>query len=158
MEKISKDKFIAEIDQTYAEWQARLAKITPEAMTQPVQPGGWSVKDVIAHITWHEREMIGVLRQRALRGSELWLRPTDERNAVIYEQNKDRSLSEILSEAARVHTELMPALATLSDDELNDPAHFAEMPAEWLPWDLIAGNTSRHYREHSADLDRWAAA
>ncbi len=152
METISKEKFIAEIEQTYAEWQARLAKIAPEAMDSPLQPGGWSVKDVIAHITWHEREMIGVIHQRALRGSELWLRPTDERNAVIFEQNKDRPLAEILAEAARIHAELMPTLATLSDAELNDPAHFAEMPAEWLPWDLIAGNTWRHYREHSADL------
>jgi len=29
-------------------------------MTELGLPGGWSVKDVIAHITWYERKMVGM--------------------------------------------------------------------------------------------------
>jgi hypothetical protein len=52
-------------------WQ-RLGCIPPARMLVPMGAGKWTVKDVIAHITWHERQMIGLLEGRALVGSPWW--------------------------------------------------------------------------------------
>ena len=47
-----------------------------------------------------------------------------------------------------VHEDLLQVLRTLDDTDLHDPARFAEMPAEWEPWSLIANNTYEHYEAH----------
>jgi hypothetical protein len=31
------------------------------------------------------------------------------------------------------------------------------MPADWLPWRIIAENTSEHYRDHAAIVRAWLA-
>lgn len=154
---ITKEAFITEVRQTYADWQSYLDRIPLQEMDIPIDKVGWSVKDIIAHITWHEREMIGVLNNRALVGSELWELPLDERNAAIYEKFKDLPLEEILRDAKQTHAELMPLLGTLTTEELNNADFFDEMPKEWAPWDVIASNTSRHYRDHTKDLMQWIA-
>ena len=59
--------------------------------------GKWSVKDLVAHITWSESEMVGVLAGRALVGSDLWSLTNDERNEIVYQQNRDRPLDEVLA-------------------------------------------------------------
>ena len=155
MTTIKREEFLKEVTIAYLAWQAILNLVSVAEMDQPMQPQGWSVKDVIAHITWHEREMINLIRQMALIGSALWQRPLDERNAAIYDLYKDKAFDEVLAEAEETHIELIPLLESLTDEQLNDSSHFAEMPPEWLPWDLIAGNTFRHYRDHTDDLRNW---
>jgi uncharacterized damage-inducible protein DinB len=138
-----------------AEWDALLAQIGADRMTQPGVEGDWSIKDIIAHITWHEREMLGVLRARALIGSELWSLPTDERNAAIFEQNKDRALDDVLEESRQIFPQLLEVAEGLSDEELNDPRRFAGMPEEWSPWELVASNSYTHYPDHIASIRAW---
>jgi hypothetical protein len=99
--------------------------------------------------------MVGTLEAMALVGSELWQLPHDEHNVLIYEQNRDRPLEEVLSEAERVHDQLSVAMASLSEDELSDPSHFRDMPSEWMPWQVIAGNTYEHYHQHIPDIRKW---
>jgi uncharacterized protein (TIGR03083 family) len=147
--------FINKVQEAREEWQSLLTEVDRSRMTEPGLPGGWSVKDVIAHITWYEREMIGMLKARALEGSDLWQLPQEKRNVPIYEENKDRPLEEVLSEAEQVYDQLFEAIASLSDDELVDPSHFRDMPSEWAPWDVMAGNTYEHYHQHIPDIRAW---
>ena len=154
-EILDKLTFIKKVQKAHEEWQSLLAEVDKSRMTEPGLPGGWSVKDVIAHITWYEREMIGMLKAMALEGSDLWQFPQDERNVPIYEENKDRPLEEILSEAEQVYDQLFEAISSLSDDELVDPSHFRYMPDEWIPWDVMAGNTYKHYYQHIPDIREW---
>jgi uncharacterized protein (TIGR03083 family) len=147
--------FINKVQEAREEWLGLLAKVGMPRMAEPVLPGGWSVKDVIAHITWYEREMVGMLEAMALVGAELWQLPHDERNVPIYEENRDRPLEEMLSEAEQVYDQLFVAIASLSEDELSDPSHFRDMPSEWIPWNVIAGNTYEHYRQHIPDTREW---
>ena len=95
---------------------------------------------------------------RALAGSELWSLTNDERNEIVYQQNRDRPLDEVLAEAKAVYARLFALVSGMSAAELNDPAQFADMPADWLPWRVIAGNTYIHYREHAQNLQAWLDA
>jgi hypothetical protein len=156
---ITRDQFLAALREGRARWEAALAAIPAARMEEPgvSSDGRWSPKDVIGHVLWHEREMIGVVQARALVGSELWQRPLAERNQLIYASYQEQSLADVLAGAAAAWRTLLPLLEGLSEAELNDPARFAEMPPEWVPWDLIAGNTYRHYAEHAEQIERWLA-
>lgn len=138
-----------------ANWEAALSEVGEGRMTEPGVDGDWSVKDIIAHITWSEREMVGMLQARALVGSDLWDLSNDERNAIVYQQNRDRALADVLAEAQDVYRQLMAALESLSDEDLNDPSRFADMPADWEPWRVIAGNTYLHYADHAGSIRVW---
>jgi hypothetical protein len=140
-----------------AEWDALLAAVPEGRMTVPGVEGQWSVKDVIAHITWHEREMLGVLQARALVGSDLWDLPLHQRNATIYVQNRDRPLAEVLAESRTVYPQLLAAVGELADADLTDAGRFADMPGDWVPWQLLAENTYTHYRDHMPAIRAWPA-
>ncbi len=148
-------EFLENMQTARHDWEAILGVIPESRMAEPGVVGQWSLKDLIAHITWYEREMIGVIQQRALTGSDLWNKTTDERNAVIYEENKDRSLEDVRDEARRVYAQLYAALECLTDDDLNDPSRFAEMLPDWLPWHIFAQNTYEHYDHHTGDVYAW---
>lgn len=136
-------------------WEMLLERINPERMTIPGVEGDWSVKDIIAHVVWYESEMVSLLDERILAGSDLWNLPHAERNALIYQQNRNRSLEDVLNEADSTYRQLLRLVEGLSDAELNDPRSFPNMPEDWLPWQLIAENTYDHYRDHELSIQSW---
>lgn len=152
---MNKTEFLDALQTGRGEWDAVLAQIGAARMTEPGIEGEWSVKDIIAHVTWFEREMVGVLQARALVGSDLWNLGQDERNAAIYEQNRQRPLDDVLTETQQVFKQLIQLAQTLDDQDLNDPTRFADMPADWSLWKIIAGNSFAHYRAHASDLRQW---
>jgi uncharacterized damage-inducible protein DinB len=145
------------IQNTWTTWETLLAQIDQERFTQSGVAGDWSLQDIIAHITWHEKEMVGLVEAHALFGSELWNLPTDERNAAIYAEVRDLPLEQVLAESAQVHQQLLDALPSLSDADLTDPAGFPNMPPDWQPRLVIAQNTYEHYQDHIKDVERWLA-
>ena len=153
---MDKQEFLNEVLTSRREWEAALASLTPEGFIAPQgRYAGWSIKDIIAHITWHEKEMIGMMERHSLEGSELWNLPTDERNGIIYEENRWRTLEDVLAEAVSVYARLLECIEQLSDEDLNDNrryAGFVEALPDVPPWDLFAGNTYGHYTEHLNDL------
>jgi uncharacterized protein (TIGR03083 family) len=153
--EMTKAQFLDLLRVSRAEWDALLARVPEDRMSAPGVAGGWSVKDVIAHITWHEREMLGVLQAHALVGSDLWDLPLDERNAIIYAQNRDRPLAEVLAESRAVYPQLLAAAQALTEADLTDPGRFANMPGDWVPWQLLAENTYTHYRDHIPAMRAW---
>ncbi len=151
-EPINKSQLLEEIRHARAEWEALLAQIDEAKMVQAGFCGDWSAKDVIAHLTWHEHEMIGMLQAHALVGSELWNLPLDQRNHAIYEENKDRSLNDVRDEAQHTFHTLLEWIESISEEDLHDPRRFPGMPPDWQPWKLIAENTYEHYRDHSQQM------
>ena len=121
-------------------------------MQKPGVEGLWSVKDILAHVVWYEREIVGVLRARAFIGSDLWVLPLDERNAGVYQETKNMTLEEVRAESARMFPQLLELLEALPEDAYGDASCFPGMPAEWEPWFIIAGNTFNHYLDHTPSL------
>ena len=137
------------------EWEAVLARVPRDRLTEPSLPGGWSVKDVLAHMTWGKHEGIGLMRARRLVGSDLWNLDDDARNAIVVEQNRSRPLDEVLRDYESTSREYLEELSGLRDEELNDPALWPEMPSDWRPWRIIYDPA--HYASHARDLESWLA-
>jgi hypothetical protein len=152
---MTKEVFLRRLRDGRTQWEAALGDVGEERMELPGVAGEWTLKDVIAHVSWHELQMIEVIQTRALQGSDLWQLPREARNAAIYEANRDRPLDEVLAESAQAYRDLEALIETLDDEELNDPAYFANMPDEWEPWRIIASNCYSHYQEHIPDIQAW---
>lgn len=148
IEPQTKAAFIARVRSAREQWEQPLAGLPPEALEQPGAGGAWTLKDVIAHITWYEREMIDILKARAFVGSPYWELPREARNAAIHAENRDKPSEQVLAEAQAVFAELLAQLEALPEVALYDPAYFPGMPEDWLPWQVIASNTYEHYLEH----------
>jgi uncharacterized protein (TIGR03083 family) len=156
MDAPTKRQFLDMVREAWVEWEALLARVEPARLDEPGVAGDWSVKDVVAHIAWYEREMVGLAGRRSLAGaSPLWEIETDRRNALLRDEQRGRAPDVVLAEAREVHAEAVAALDTLTDADLAEPGRFAGMPADWVPWQVIAGNTYAHYRAHAPALRAW---
>jgi DinB superfamily len=152
---MTKAQLLDMIQTARAHWDALLAGIPEAWMTEPGVAGEWSIKDIIAHIAWGERENLGVAQSLAVVGSELWRLSEDERNAAVFEQNRDRELGDVLAESRQTFRLYLDAVAALSEEDLNDPRQFAEMPEGWLPWRIMFD--PGHYQEHADGIRAWLA-
>ena len=112
---------------------------------------------VSSNITALAKEL-GVPRMqlyRWLRALELPEKAENWSAAAVFEQNRNRSLQEVLAESRQVYRDLLQALQPLSDEDLNDPGRYKDMPAVWQPWNLISENTYEHYADHANDIRAW---
>lgn len=150
--KMTKESLLQTLQAERVAWDRLLTEVGEARMGLPVLADGWSVADVIAHVSWYEREATGILRERALRGSPWWALPHAQRNAHIHAQNQGRALAEILMEAEVAYAALLAALEAVTDDDLMDATRFAEMPASWQPWQVVAENSYEHYRQHAQEI------
>ena len=155
---MNKEEVITRVKAERSRWNDVMAQIDDDLMMKPGVEGHWSAKDVLAHVVWYEREIVGVLSARAFVGSDLWALPLDERNAGVYEETKNMTLEEARAESARVFPELLELLEALPEDAYGDPSSFPGMPAEWAPWFIIAGNTFNHYLDHTESLRQLLAS
>lgn len=152
---MDKATLLKTLTETRTSWEALLTQITEEQMQRAGAAGKWSVKDIIAHVAWCESEIAPVLLTHVLAGSELWTMSDDERNEIMYQRNKNRSLSEIIEEERQAYLALLAAAQALSDEDLNDPQRFQHMPQNWQPWQLISGNSFKHYEDHMPSIREW---
>ena len=152
---MTKAKLLKLVREARARWDATLSEVGEERMEEPGVDGDWTVRDVIAHLTWHEKEMLDLLKTRRLAGSNLWTLPLNERNNAIFQENRHRSLEEVLREARQVYPQLLAEIERLEDADLTDPTRIADMPPDWKLYSLLADNTYEHYNDHSADLRAW---
>src|SRR5215467_10152666 len=59
---ISKKQLLAEMQSEQTAWLALLDEIGEENMTQPEVAGGWSIKDIVAHLTGWRRRTVNRFR------------------------------------------------------------------------------------------------
>ena len=155
---ISKAQLIAELNAENASWQALLDDISEANMTQPEVAGGWSIKDIVAHLTvWRYRTLRRI--QAALNHEASFTPPwppqlqeDDEINAWIYEANRDRPLADVLSNSRAVFQQLVNAIDAFPDDEFQDLQR-----SEWLQGEPLSGKAffSHFHEEHEPDMRAW---
>lgn len=154
-ETMTRGVLLRQILEAKIEWEAASSLLSPQEQDTLPVAGDWKIKDIYAHLAWHEHQILDFLQAGKFGGSDWWNLRLDERNRLIYEKSRDRPTDAVRQDARDVHEALYTMVETLTDEQLNDPAQWPGMPAEWQPWQVIADNTYLHYRDHSADLKRF---
>ena len=153
---MNKNELMNTMSDTRFEFDSALAEVDPSQMAVLGVIGAWSVKDVIAHITWSVKETVGMLEAKALVGSELWRLPEEQRNAAVYEANQSRILDKVMAESQQAHRKLVDLIEEIPEHDLLHADWFAGLPGgEWPPWWVIEVNVSDHYVHHTNDIQDW---
>lgn len=152
---MKKSIFLKKIAVARLKYEAALELVRADQMEIQGASGEMSVKDILGHVAWYEREMVNLLQDMALEGSDLWGKSAADRNASILAASRTRLPEEIQSETEDVYAHLIGLLERLPEGALTDPAQFRDMPPDWVPWQVIAGNTYEHYEDHANDILEW---
>lgn len=143
-----------------ARWDALLAQVSPDRMDVAGVEGAWSVKQIVAHLSWYEGVIVEGARQLMSSGTfareGLRALSIDERNAILAEQSRTRAVRDVLTESERVFGQLLAVVAACPDDLLNDPRRLG-LPDDVAPWTLVANNSYAHYQEHAQAIRAWLA-
>lgn len=151
---MDKRDLIRRIEAARHGWDDLLAQVPDDLALKPGAEGELSAKDLVAHVTWYEGEVVRMLITRAMDVTGLWALGPDERNAAIFDQVRGMSLDDVRAESARVYAALIEQLELLPEQAYHDAARFTDMPPDWVPWRLIAGNTIWHYPDHTGAIRR----
>lgn len=148
------------------EWEALLDQVGEARMTVPAINNGWSLKDAVAHISYYEGWLLNWL-EAAVRGqvtaaTHRDLLGVDERNALVFAENRGRPLSEVLADSRRIHYRLVQVVELLTEHDLFSPHRYERYIAPFWEssrplWQCLPGDSYAHYQEHSASVRAWLA-
>jgi len=167
--------------EAYAAYQDAIAAFDEARLTVPNSVGGWSVRDVIAHVGADQQWMAGQLE--ALQageepkvgscygdyasppGPDIDMSTQDGRNAWQRERLAGLSLAEARELAEAGHARLIAAIESFSDEDLTMPLAIGDLGLvghvrsprdgeEFAPplWQWLRGVTWHHYADHTKDL------
>src|SRR5215216_4547727 len=114
------------------EWDALIAQIPDSARIEPALAGGWSVKDLIAHVaafeTWTAAQIRAANEGRAPTDRELYgveevtVDPEgwnlDRENAAIYARYKEMPLSDVMTLSSQAFAHLAAAVEAVADEDI----------------------------------------
>jgi len=149
---MDKTTFLTQLHAARADWDQAWAALDPACLEEPGVIGAWSLKDLLAHVSWFEREITGTLTTHVLAGSDLWQLSDDPRNAIIHDRYAAAPLAEVQAAAQASYAALLAALEPLTDADFTDAGRYTHMPADWVPADMFADNSYAHYRAHLPTL------
>jgi len=144
---------------------ALLKQIKPRQMTLPgVTPGGWSVKDILAHVVgwqgrilkWHEAEQRG--ETPAVPAPGLTWGDLKRFNEMIYQEHRRRSLKAVLLDYEVFHNRMIALIEATPDADLVAVGRFKWMGPTWTLSDYCRAETASHYRWARKWIRRWKRA
>ena len=151
---MTKDELLASIRDERARFDAAVAAVGIDRHTLPALDGGWSVKDVLAHVSFWERAcsrwLEAVARGETPERPEV--RDVDATNARAYNEAKDAALDAIVAESRAASDAIIRATEALSEADLADEQRFGFATRR-----MIDGNSGEHYREHAEQIEAWLA-
>ncbi len=136
-----------------AAWEALLdsyAGLSEAELLEPGVTGAWSVRDIIAHVTWWEEEALTHLPLVLAGGRPPRYSVTyggiDAFNARMTEQRKDLSLAEVLRRRDDVHRRLLAYLENVPEDQLGNEMRVRRR---------LRLDTYGHYPKHARAIRAW---
>jgi hypothetical protein len=137
---------LARMDEGWNAFHGRVGSIPTERLSNRISENGWTLKQMLAHITaWHDLA-VDRLGAFAASGERAGLdEDEDAVNARAARAAEGRTSGEVLLAMADSYRRLRREVSNLSDEQL--AAHDG-----WAT-EMLAVNTYRHYADHLADLD-----
>jgi len=138
------------LGQAWTDFEASYAGLSDEQMLMPGVQGDWSVRDIIAHVTWWEEEALEhlpLIRQggRPPRYSVRY-GGIDAFNALRTEQRRHLSLAEVRRQHDDVHARLVEYATAAPEELYTHETRFRRR---------LRLDTYRHYPLHARKIRGW---
>jgi hypothetical protein len=150
---MKKQQVLNKLEQSWAEFKDSSAGLTEEQLVEPGVSGDWSVKDILAHVSWWEEEALKHL-PHILQGG----RPPrysvvyggiDAFNAQMTGLKRDLSLSEVRVQMEETHRRLLEYLHSVPEQQFTTETRFRRR---------LRLDTYGHYPIHTRAIRAWRAA
>jgi hypothetical protein len=134
--------------------------LSDEAMLEAGVIEGWSIKDMLYHLSMWEAEMVKLLWQAA-QGQKPTTKhftqvDVDATNTAWLEQGKVRPLDQVLADFQSVRKQTTRRVKAFSDEDLTDPQRYTWLGGRPL-WEWVVGDSYDHEAEHAAQILEWRA-
>ena len=155
---MNKQEILERLDRERERFLDLLDQVPEEVYDQPGVSGDWSLKDVIAHISMWEGELIRMLWQvkSGQKPSTAQFRPVpvDEINREWSALTRERAFDLILDDFHAVRNQTIRRVETFTDRDLTDPNRYPWLKGKAL-WKWIAADSFEHEAEHAAEILSW---
>jgi hypothetical protein len=154
---MKKDELLTRIEESRTELEEIIGRLS-DAKLEDAGGSFWPAKIHLAHLAAWEAGVAALLQQQpryaGMRLDEAtFLQGETAINAAIYEQNRDKPVAEIVSFFYESHRQMMVALASLTDADLQKTYSFyqpdepgEDSGAPIIGW--VIADTFEHYEEH----------
>jgi hypothetical protein len=144
------EQLLSRLDRAWRDFEESYAGLTEAELLTPDVTGQWSVRDIIAHVTWWEEEALThlpeILEGRRPRRYSVKYGGIDAFNALMTEKRKHLSLAQVLHQHDEVHARLVQYVRDAPEELFATETRFRRR----LKWD-----TYHHYPIHAKAIRAW---
>jgi hypothetical protein len=155
---MEKDDLLENLENEREKFLDAIEGLSDEELAREGVVGDWSIKDIMAHLSAWEAELIKLLWQAkqvqkptSIHFSEV---PVDEVNQTWYQASKTRPLERILADYQSVRKQTERRVQAFSKRLLNDPQAYPWLRGRPL-WEWIANDSYLHEAEHREQIQTW---
>jgi hypothetical protein len=146
------DQVLDRLERAWTDFEASYAGLPDAELLRPGVQGRWSVRDIIAHVTWWEEETLKYLPVIRAGGASPRYSVTyggiDAFNAMMTAQRSGLSLAEVLLQHDRVHGRLIEYVAAAPEELFTRETRFRRR---------LRVDTYGHYPVHARAIRAWRA-
>jgi len=147
---MNKQQVIEKVEKAWADFHQAYNGLAPEQMIQPGVDGVWSVRDLLAHVSWWEDELLIHLPEilqgiRPQRYSVLY-GGIDAFNALMTEKWAALTLAEVQRKVMETHAKVITYLQSVPEEEFKSGSRFRRR---------ILLDTYGHYPYHAKSIRDW---
>jgi hypothetical protein len=158
---MNKNELVASLNSSRQRLIDAMNDLTDLELIETGSDGGWSVKDIIAHLAAWEAELVTALARDVAQNKPPRLKgisdaEVEKLNGQWYTENKDRPLDRVREDFAGARKQLLRQVGGLNDKDLTDPKKYKWLDGKTLA-DYIADYANGHDDEHVAGLQNWRA-
>jgi hypothetical protein len=155
---MKKEDLLKELEEEREHFLDAIEGLSDEDLEKPGVMDDWSIKDLLAHLTMWEAELIKLLWQakQGQKPSSIHFShiAVDELNARWKSEMQDRSLERVMADFQSVRNQTIRRVEAFSDKDLNDEKRYNWLGGRPL-WEWIAGNSFEHEAEHLEQIVTW---
>lgn len=147
---MKKQQLVQKLEESWNAFEQSYEGLSPEQMLTPGVMGDWSIKDILAHINTWEAESLKhlpeILEGRKPARYSVVYGGIDAFNALMWEQKRDLSLSEVQDQLASTHRQLIEYLQGLPAELFTAESSFRRR---------LRLDTYSHYPLHTRAICAW---
>jgi DinB superfamily len=147
---MDRQKLLKQLDRAWTVFKESYAGLSDSQLTDAGVTGKWSVKDIIAHVTWWEEETLKHLPLIVEGGRpprySVKYGGIDAFNALMTEQKRNLSLSDVLRQQDETHHRLIVYLQSLPEEYFVTETRVRRR---------LRLDTYNHYPKHAKAIKAW---
>ena len=147
---MNREHLLQRLEQAWQALNESYAGLSEAALLETGVTGAWTVKDIIAHLTWWEEEALTHLPLILAGGRPPRYSVTyggiDAFNAKMTERKKDLSLAEVLRQRDEIHARLIALVRSAPETQVTGETRFRRR---------LRLDTYGHYPKHEHAIRTW---